>query len=438
MFGREDKYWRLTAKRPQGFEEVFDLRNKRQIFVGDDESNDICLASLKVPFHFPVVTRGFKSIEVKLTEETIPSIQGDFQKQKEWKTRLYKGSVFSIQGPTRWTIGEVEFELKQMQTVALDALRTEINPLERKHAFQSFGYTFAFYAAIFLIFSIYAAISSLFPKKFEELAVQKITVAEVEKVFKKPAPVAEEIPTPVEEKTVKVDVPQKPVEKPVPMQQMAKAPKTQKSAAGKTGGAKPRNVKSMGLLAIQSTPGNSRVAMALAAPQVIDRMTDAKLDTSLGLGKAVSGIGIGDGDESRVAKLGSISGKSYQGGLGDKLATARTPSIALARKEVEVRGALDPAVIRQIIEERLPEIRYCYENALLKNTDLAGKISAAWTIQPNGTVANIISSSEEIRQGILHPCIREQINHWKFPIPKGGGVVHVKYPFLFNPVGGTQ
>jgi len=377
-----------------------------------------------------------------------PKSQGEFEKQKDWKTRLYKGSTFSISGTAKWTIGDVEFELKEIQKLAMDPFRVQVDPLERKQAFQSFGYTLGFYALLFLIFTIYTSISALFPKKFDDLAIQRISMADAEKVLKRSVPVVEvpvepvEIvpPTPPkEEKVIKAAESQKAKPKAAPQaEQMAKVKKTVKSAAGRTGGAKPRNVKSMGLLAIQSTPGSSRVTMAMASPRVADRLSDAKLDTSLGLGKAVSGVGIGEGDETRVAKLGSISGESYKGGLGDKLATAKTPSIALVRKEVEVRGALDPAVIRQIIEERLPEIRYCYENALLKNTGLAGKISASWTIQANGRVANIGSASEEIKQNILHPCVREQINNWKFPTPKGGGVVHVKYPFLFNPVGGIQ
>src|SRR5690606_4360549 len=101
----------------------------------------------------------------------------------------------------------------------------------------------------------------------------------------------------------------------------------------------------------------------------------------------------------------------------------------------EVRGGLDPAVIRQIIEERLPEVRYCYEKALLESKNLKGKISASWTISAQGGVLDLSTASEEVQDTVLHPCLREQMNQWKFPQPKGGGVVHVKYPFVFNPVG---
>lgn len=441
-------YWQLKVKRPEALEEVFDLRRRRKISVGDDAENDICVDSTLVPFQFPMLTMRRGLPQLKLTEEVHETLKGDFKKTKTWKERLYQGSLYEVNGSVQWKIGNTHFKLKEVDEIPLEGIRTSVDPEERRQFRQAVGYSTALYAILFLLFFFYGVIKSFFPSAPQELAVQRVTVVEAEKLFKKPIPAPQEItpsvvdikppePPKVEEKIVAKKKAEKAKPATTNQKAMAKASQNLKSAAGKTGGAKPRNIKGMGLLAIQTTPGTSRVAMAVAAPQVVDRASDVNV-TSLGLGKAAAGIGIGEGQPQKVARLGSISGSSYQGGLGDKLATSRTPSIALARKEVEVRGALDPAVIRQIIEERLPEIRYCYETALLKQTDLAGKISASWTIQPNGSVANIQSASDEIQQSVLHSCVKERITKWKFPTPKGGGLVHVKYPFLFNPVGGTQ
>jgi hypothetical protein len=178
---------------------------------------------------------------------------------------------------------------------------------------------------------------------------------------------------------------------------------------------------------------------ALAVGSARSPETGKGVHGELGLSKGSSEFGIA-ADARGGEMVASLEGRgveAYQGGLGEKVkqGSFRGASIKLVRREVEIRGGLDPAVIRQIIEERLSEVRYCYENALLKKTNLQGKISASWTILADGTVSDLKSESDEIETKILHPCIKDQIKNWKFPAPKGGGVVHVKYPFLFSPVG---
>jgi len=430
------QYWQLKVKRPSTSDEVLDLRVRRSVKVGDDSDNDIVVDSTLIPFQFPMLRMKGNRPLLRLTDDIKGEFKGESKQLKLWKTRLYHGVEIEVLGESRWMIGDTRFVLKRADSIPLEGIRHAVNPEERKQFFQAFAYSAAFYASVFLVFLTYSVIRSFFPPSVEELSVQRVSLVQAEKVFKKPVPlVVETLPPVVEEKPV--EAPKEVAVAKSTQLKMKKAAKTTKTAPGKTQGSKKRDVQSMGLLAIQTTPGASRIAMAVASPQVVDRASDASM-TSLGLGSAVSGIGIGEGNSQQVARLGSISGSTYQGGLGDKLATSKNPSIALARREVVVRGALDPAVIRQIIEERLPEIRYCYETALLKNSDLAGKISASWTIQATGDVANIQSVSEEIQKNVLHPCVKEQISKWKFPNPKGGGLVHVKYPFLFNPVGGSR
>lgn len=433
------KYWRLLAERPQSLPDVFDLRVKKSVFVGDDSENDICIDTIAVPFQFRILKMKRKGPVLNLTSEVIPSFQGEYSPIKEWKTRLYNGREFAVTGPCEFKVGDTQFKLLQVEALAIEGLGEKMDPVEKKQWGQSIRYTFAAYSLLFLISFIVGTLINLFSHRDEELQVQKITVADVKKIIRPPAPqpieVVEETkplePRPVDIPKAKIDqAPQK-------QKAVAKASREIRSAAGKTGGSKPRNIQNLGLLAIQTTPGASQISMGVSAPKMVASRTRIA-DAQLGLGNATSGVGIADGDSTRVAQLGSISGQSYEGGIGDQLQAARIPSIALSRKEVEVRGALDPAVIRQIIEERLSEIRYCYENALLKQKELSGKVAASWTIRPDGSVSDIQSGSDEIRPEILQPCIRMQIKSWRFPNPKGGGVVRVKYPFVFSPVGGQK
>ncbi len=442
MSANTSSYRRLVVTRPNGVVESFDLRHYRTIRAGEEDSNDVALTSTLVPFEFKLLSRSWfgNKQQLHLTDEIIGTLKGNAVAQKTWKNRLYSGQIYDITGEAQWSIGDVHFKIEEVPTLALEGLRTQLSAEEKRDFRKAVGYTMAVYALLFLLITTVGFIRGLFIDSPVDVAVQKVSLEKAKEIFKK------EIPVPVVEVQVPVEkVPEPIKEKPKKLEQnkstqkaAKKASQNLKSAAGKTGGTKPRNVKNLGLLAIQTTPGASRVSIAVAAPKVVTQVTDASREPMLGLGRATSGIGVSEGNPQSIAQLGSISGKSYEGGLGAELQAARTPSIALVRKEVEVRGALDPAVIRQIIEERLSEIRYCYENALLKQTGLSGKIAASWTIQSDGSVAQVISDSSEIEQKLLHPCVRKQIAQWKFPSPKGGGVVKVKYPFLFNPVGGIN
>ncbi len=436
-------YWRLDIKRPSGSTESFDLRNQRAFTVGDAFENDICIETTLVPFQFKFLYRSLNNqIRLRLTEETRSHLKGKFLKRKDWKTKLYQGEEYEIVGETSWEIAGTSFQLSKVSPPVLTSEKTPIDPLSQKHFRQSAGLSAGIHALLFLFFlgvTYFGRISD------ERVEVQKVSVAAVEKVFEKPVPPAPAPAAPVEEPEIKAPQKETPKTTLAANDKNSKSLKTKKTVRkshqmqGGSGKApkKPRQVENLGLLAIQTTsaPSTSLKVSAVQTPGGIAVASAAK-DIRLGIGNGSGfGVGNGTGKEPPIAEIGEISGESYQGGIGDKVGSGRGVGVQLVRKEVEVRGGLDPAVIRQIIEERLSEVRYCYENALLKNANLKGKIATQWTIQSDGSVAQLVSSSDEIAPSILHSCVKEQIRKWKFPQPKGGGVVHVKYPFVFSPVG---
>ena len=92
-------------------------------------------------------------------------------------------------------------------------------------------------------------------------------------------------------------------------------------------------------------------------------------------------------------------------------------------------GDLDRAPIRRAVLERLPQIKACYERALVTTPDLAGTVSTQFFIAPNGTVmsANAAGVSPEVAS-----CVAAIIKAIEFPKPRGGGGVQVNYPFTFR------
>jgi TonB family protein len=105
--------------------------------------------------------------------------------------------------------------------------------------------------------------------------------------------------------------------------------------------------------------------------------------------------------------------------------------IARAAGETVVLGALDKSLIEQVIKRNLNSIRYCYSRELNRNPTLGGKLTVKFTIASDGSVAKA-----ETKQGIGSPavesCVAERFLRFKFPAPKGGGVVVVSYPIVFS------
>lgn len=436
-------FWRLIVKRPASTPEIFDLRKKSRLTLGDDGSNDICVLSTAVPSRLPFIQAKSNKVVLKLTNEILPSIVGRVVTKKTWSTKLYEGKDFDVFNDIEFSIGDVVIELKRIEAFSLAPYQELTDPRERQDWIRSWRYSSAAYAIIFALTLLVGWLNTFF--KTPELVATKIAVAEAEKIFKKPeikTPDPIQIQEPDQPKLVEKTDQMKKVQKlaeglleksTVARGNPRKAPVPARSS-GRKGAPVSKPVTSMGLLAIQGTAGPSRVSLDVAQPQVLSKTKS--LNKSLGLGKGDFGIGTGKGDEpQQIAMLGSLSGSSYRGEIGARVGNAKRPAIQLAKREVEIRGGLDAAVIRQIIEERLSEIRYCYETALLKHQNLSGKISTQWTILPDGSVSQLQSASEEISQEILHPCVKQQITKWRFPQPKGGGIVKVKYPFLFNPIG---
>ena len=80
----------------------------------------------------------------------------------------------------------------------------------------------------------------------------------------------------------------------------------------------------------------------------------------------------------------------------------------------------------------MSEIRYCYESAMLQNSNLEGKIMIDFKIGANGMV-NVANEKES---GVSDPrvgnCVTRRLMTWPFPHPRGGVTVSVSYPFLFK------
>jgi hypothetical protein len=153
-----------------------------------------------------------------------------------------------------------------------------------------------------------------------------------------------------------------------------------------------------------------------------------------GLGSRGSGFG-GGGTAEGIGGLGTkgsgLGGSGYGRGAGYYgRKGGGVPGVGTA--DPIILGALDKSIIDRIVKQHLPQIRYCYQKELNKNPKLFGKLVIKFVIAKDGTVSSASRKSSTLKNPIVEQCVTARFRRMRFPKPKGGGIVIVSYPFIFN------
>jgi outer membrane biosynthesis protein TonB len=111
------------------------------------------------------------------------------------------------------------------------------------------------------------------------------------------------------------------------------------------------------------------------------------------------------------------------------------PQVVVSEAEVGT-PAIPAEVIRRVVRSHLEALRACYALGLAQDPALAGRIAISFTIGPSGAV---VDAKAETPDAFPYPevpkCIADELRTWTFPAPRGGGMVHVSYPFNLLPSG---
>jgi TonB family protein len=138
-----------------------------------------------------------------------------------------------------------------------------------------------------------------------------------------------------------------------------------------------------------------------------------------GLGLRGSGLG------------GPGEGTIGLGNLG-RIGTGAPEDPRVRTGDAEVRGSLSREVIRRIIRRHINEVRHCYEQALMRDPTLAGRVEVRFVIGPSGSVQSSELASSSVADEMVGRCITRSVQRWTFPAPDGGGIVVVTYPFTLE------
>ena len=140
------------------------------------------------------------------------------------------------------------------------------------------------------------------------------------------------------------------------------------------------------------------------------RGTAISLKAAYGGGEYLAGLGKGaaDGANTQIRMKGAGSRKIKTYGAG-----------------ADVTGQLDKKIIQKIIRRHMPEIKWCYQQGLQKNQRLEGKIVVSFTISPIGKVITTKVKATTMHNAEVESCVTKKVRRWKFPEPRGGGIVKV-------------
>ncbi len=150
-----------------------------------------------------------------------------------------------------------------------------------------------------------------------------------------------------------------------------------------------------------------------------------------GLGSRGSGSG-GGGNGLGIGGLGGHGGGRGRGGNGAFDLGGRGKSrTRFIPGRTTVLGGLTADEVGRIVRRHWNEMKYCYEKELNKDPNLAGTVKLAWVINPVGFVASAQIAESSLNNANAEACMVANVRRWKFPAPRGGGIVNVTYPFSF-------
>jgi pSer/pThr/pTyr-binding forkhead associated (FHA) protein len=151
-----------------------------------------------------------------------------------------------------------------------------------------------------------------------------------------------------------------------------------------------------------------------------------------GLGARGGGSG-GGGTGLGIGGLGSHGSGRGRGGSGEfDLGGKGKGTTQFIPGRTTVMGGLTADEVGRIIRRHWNEIKYCYEKELSKNPNLAGKVGVYFEIGPVGDVTVAQVKETDLHDNNVEECMLANVRRWKFPNPRGGGVVNVNYPFIFQ------
>jgi TonB family protein len=193
-----------------------------------------------------------------------------------------------------------------------------------------------------------------------------------------------------------------------------------------------------------TTPYGATDAVGSSDIAALGALTGAQPGSNFGIG----GLGLtGTGRGGNYGVVGGLIGSGPIGthggcrgarcgggtGIGDgTMLPDREPlRPVIGTPNPAVTGSLAADAIRRVVRRHLGEVRFCYEQALPAQPDLAGTVSVRFVITPAGGVAASTVAGSTLGSARVESCVASAVRRWTFPQPDNGTVA-VTYPFTLS------
>jgi len=151
-----------------------------------------------------------------------------------------------------------------------------------------------------------------------------------------------------------------------------------------------------------------------------------------GMGMAGFGRGGGGTGPGRVHGVGSIdtgSGRGQGASLGNRGERERRPRVNTGRPTAN--GFCSREMIERVVRRHQRGIRFCYERELQDDSELAGRVTAQWTIGLDGSVVSASITENSMGNRDVESCMVAEVRRMRFDQPDGGQCV-ISFPFTFR------
>ncbi len=150
-------------------------------------------------------------------------------------------------------------------------------------------------------------------------------------------------------------------------------------------------------------------------------------------GLGARGVGVGGGGGALgIGGIGTF-GHGKGGGYGNvDLGGGGKGETRIVPGKIVYKGALTQEDIGRVIRRHLAQFKFCYEKELTRNPNLAGKVTVKFIINGMGKVQTAEIGESSMNDPNVEECSLRVMRRLLFPQPKGGGIVEVTYPFVFN------
>lgn len=175
--------------------------------------------------------------------------------------------------------------------------------------------------------------------------------------------------------------------------------------------------------------------------------------TSSGVGSG-TGAGEGEGDGTVFGGRGNVdnlkradvsSAGSLIGSSAGKIAASKGAEGLSDKKgiinagmpiETVILGSIDPALIRKLLADHIPQFRYCYQKELdakENKVEFQGIVKFNFVLGASGRVVKAGVTSDSALTPQVKECVLSVLKGIPFPEPKGGGQAEINQPMNFFP-----